>query len=165
MRKAAKGLLVVLGIAVAVEAFLLWAFRSGNPWAIRNIRHFNKVVLNPVMVRFSGRRGFYAATLHHVGRRSGTPYATPVLAHRSHDHLVMPLPYGTEVDWLHNLLAAGRGMIDVDGRTFTIEEPAVLGIDEVGEMLPDGVERILRLYGTRYVVRMLVSGIATPASA
>ena len=35
------------------------------------VRQFNKHVLNPVMRLAAGRRHWYAAALHHVGRRSG----------------------------------------------------------------------------------------------
>lgn len=165
MRRFARAVIVMVGVVAAVEAFLVWAFRSRNPWAIQLIRRFNKHVLNPIMVRFSGRTGFYAATLQHVGRRSGTPYATPVLAHHVHEAIVIPLPYGTEVDWLHNLLAAGRALLDIDGRTITLDEPAVVPIGEVADELPSTLVATLRLYGTDYVVRARAAGIATPASA
>ena len=168
MRKIAKTLLIILGVLVVVEvvetAFMVWAFRSRNPRALRLVRRFNKYVTNPVMLRFSGRSGA-SAIVHHVGRRSGTPYATPVIAHRSHDDVIIPLPYGTDVDWLHNLLAAGHAVVDLEGRSLEVDEPAVVDIDDVIAQLPASMVRIAHLHDTRHAVRTRVSEIATPSSA
>jgi hypothetical protein len=41
--------------------------------------------------------------------RSGKDYATPVVADHVGDGIILPLPYGTGVDWLSSVLAAGRG--------------------------------------------------------
>jgi deazaflavin-dependent oxidoreductase (nitroreductase family) len=167
MRKIAKTLLVILGVVVVVEvaetALRLWAWRSRNPRALHLIKRFNKLT-NPVWVRFSGRSG-HLATVHHFGRRSGTPYATPVIAHQSHQDVIIPLPYGTDVDWLRNLLAAGQAVVDLEGRSLTVDQPAVVDIDDVTGLLPAPMVRTVRLNGARDAVRMRVSGIATPASA
>ncbi|MEV4701879.1 hypothetical protein [Actinoplanes sp. NPDC049316] len=90
------------------------------------VRKFNKAILNPVMRLAAGRRHFYAAALHHVGRRSGREYTTPVVAEPVEGGFVIPLPYGTDVDWLRNLLAAGRATIDVYGVGYTIGEFRVI---------------------------------------
>jgi deazaflavin-dependent oxidoreductase (nitroreductase family) len=168
MRKIAKTLLVILGVAVVAEVaetvLMVWAFRSRNPRALRLIRRFNKQVRNPVTLRFSGRSGL-SATVHHVGRRSGTPYATPVIAHRSHQDVIIPLPYGTEVDWLRNVQAAGQAMVDLDGRTFRVDQPALVDIDDAVGLLPASMVRITHLHGTRHAVRLRVSGVAAAASA
>ena len=80
------------------------------------VRTFNKYVLNPAMLHLAGRKHWYAAVIRHSGRRSGKNYATPVVADRVTDGFILPLPYGTGVDWLRNVLAAGRATITVDGR-------------------------------------------------
>ena len=61
----------------------------GVPLVVGEVRLENRVYL-----RFSGRFA-HVATIHHVGRRSGTPYATPVRAYQAHQEVVIPLPYGT----------------------------------------------------------------------
>lgn len=168
MRKIAKTLLVILGVVVVAEivetALMVWAWRCRNPRALRLIKRFNKYVSNPVMLRFSGRSGV-SAIVHHVGRRSGTPYATPVIAHQSHQDVIIPLPYGTEVDWLRNVLAAGQAVVDLEGRSLRVEEPAVVDIDDVIGLLPSPMVRTVRFNGARDAVRMRVSGTATSASA
>ena len=80
------------------------------------VRVFNKHVLNPVMMNLAGRKHWYAAVIRHTGRRSGKSYATPVVADRVADGFILPLPYGTGVDWLRNVLAAGRATVTVGRR-------------------------------------------------
>lgn len=155
----------MVGLSCLLWLVLVWAFRTRNPVVLGVVRRFNRSVLNPAMVRFSGRKGFYAATIHHVGRRSGIPYATPVLAHPVRGGFLVPLPYGTEVDWLRNVLASGRAILDADGRTVIAELPAVVSFDEVADRLPGRMARSLRFYGTRDVLRLTTTGLATPATA
>ena len=111
-------------------ALHMWAWRSHNPRVRHLIAHYNKCVTNRLMLPFSGRSGS-SAIVHHVGRRSGTPYATPVIAHQSEGDVLIPLPYGTDVDWLHNLLAAEHAVVDLEGRSLEVDEPAVVDIDDV----------------------------------
>ena len=147
MRKVTKTLLVMIGgIAVlwALDtAFTAWAWRSRNPAALRLVKRVNKHVLNPVMLRFSGRSGL-TATVHHRGRRSGTAYATPVVAHRSNDEVIIPLPYGPNVDWLRNILAAERAVVDLGGRNLVVDQATVVGIDTVIGRLPTQLVRTIR---------------------
>ena len=164
MQKVAKALLVILGVVVVIEvvdtALSLWAWRRRNPRALHLKKRVNKYALNPVMLRFSGRYGF-SAIVHHVGRRSGTPYATPVIAHQSHQNVIIPLPYGTDVDWLHNLLAAGKAVVDLEGRSLQVDEPEVVDIHNVIDLLPASMVRTVRFNGAREAARLHVSGLAT----
>jgi deazaflavin-dependent oxidoreductase (nitroreductase family) len=68
----------------------------------------------------------YAAVIRHIGRRSGKTYATPVVADRVTDGFILPLPYGTRVDWLRNVLAAGRATIQVSGHAYDVVEPEII---------------------------------------
>lgn len=47
---------------------------ASKPHHRAGIRAFNKTVLNPAMRLVAGRRHWYAAALHHVGRRTCRPY-------------------------------------------------------------------------------------------
>jgi hypothetical protein len=69
------------------------------------VRVFNKYVLNPSALWIVGRRRMYYGVLHHVGRRSGNPYVTPVVAKMTAEGVIIPLPYGAETDWCRNVLA------------------------------------------------------------
>ncbi|RWA15276.1 nitroreductase/quinone reductase family protein [Mycolicibacterium elephantis] len=90
------------------------------------VRTFNKYVLNPMMLRVAGRKHWYAGVIRHTGRRSGKRYATPVVADRVADGFIVPLPYGTGVDWLRNVMAAAGATITVGGETFDVVEPTII---------------------------------------
>lgn len=164
MRRLAKVLAAVVGVVVIAEivesVLMMWAFRGGNPRAMRLLTSYHKHVTNPVMVRFFSGRSAHAALLHHVGRRSGKAYVTPLTAHRSEDTIIVPLPYGTKVDWLRNLQAAGRGVVELDGRSVTADEPEVVAVDRVMPLLPPFVTRLVRMHDTKQALRLHVAGPA-----
>lgn len=66
--------------------------RAHAPRRRHFVRTFNKHILNPMMLAVAGRRHWYAAALHHTGRRSGRHYTTPVVAQPVPDGFVIPLP-------------------------------------------------------------------------
>ena len=167
MRKFAKTLLMLLGVIGVVfvvdTAFTAWACRSRNPRGLHLVKRLHKYQ-RPVSLRFAGRSG-PAAIVHHVGRRSGTPYATPVLAHQSDGDVIIPLPYGTAVDWFRNLETTGRAVVDLEGRSLTVDGPAVVDIDDVIGLLPPSMVRLVRLNGAREAARLRVSASRAATSA
>jgi deazaflavin-dependent oxidoreductase (nitroreductase family) len=169
MRKLVKILAVVLGVVVVeqiVETVLMtWALRSGNPRAIKLVMWYHKHVTNPVMVRFFSGRSAHAALLHHVGRRSGKAFVTPLTAHRAEDSIIVGLPYGTEVDWLRNLQAAGRGVLELDGRSIAVGQPEVVPVDHVVAVLPPFLARLFRLHNTKLALRLHIVESAERLSA
>ena len=90
------------------------------------VRVFSKHVGNPVMLPMSGRKNFYASAIETTGRRSGKHYATPVVTDRTADGFIVGLPYGTQVDWLRNAVAAGRATIRHGGQTYDVVGPQVI---------------------------------------
>ncbi|MGE5693982.1 MAG: nitroreductase family deazaflavin-dependent oxidoreductase [Candidatus Sericytochromatia bacterium] len=99
------------------------------------VRVFNKYALNPVMMRVAGRKHWYAGVIRHTGRRSGKQYATPVVADPVAGGFVVPLPYGTGVDWLRNVLAADRATLQVHGRTYQVAHPMIIDADAAATQL------------------------------
>lgn len=89
--------------------------------------------LNPLSVRMAGRPGFrMAGRVHHVGRRSGTSYVTPIGV-RIHDgQVLIPLTFGNQSDWVRNLRAAGGATVDVRGRSYEVGAPIFLDWAEAG---------------------------------
>ena len=102
---------------------------------LRAVRTSNKYLLNPVMGTLAGRKNWYAAAVRHTGRKSGKQYSTPVVAIRVQDGFIIPLPYGTRVDWLQNVLAAGRATVSAEGGTHDVTEPEVIDAATVLPML------------------------------
>jgi deazaflavin-dependent oxidoreductase (nitroreductase family) len=93
---------------------------------LRAVRVSNKYLLNPLMRTLAGRKNGYAAAIRHTGRKSGKQYSTPVGAERVQDGFIIPLGYGTQVDWLQNVIAAGRATVSAKGETHDVTEPEVI---------------------------------------
>ncbi len=92
---------------------------------IRFMRPFTTRVINPITRRFAGwMPGF--AILTHVGRTSGRTYRTPINVFRRGDHYLFALTYGSEVQWLKNILAAGACEMRARGRDIHLVEPELI---------------------------------------
>ncbi|MDO3638445.1 nitroreductase/quinone reductase family protein [Mycolicibacterium arseniciresistens] len=114
---------------------------------LRAIRTSNKYVVNPFFRRFAGRKGAYAASIRHTGRKSGRQFSTPVGADRVQGGFVIPLAYGTRVDWLRNVLAAGRATLVLDGDTHDVTAPEVIDAATALPMLPPRRRRTFERLG------------------
>lgn len=157
-RRIARVLARVLLTLVAIEAIAVVVFRSQWPPAIRAVRRFNRAVLNPAMLRMAGSTHWYASVVHHVGRRSGRSYATPVLAELVGHHLYLPLPYGTHVDWCANVLAAGGCVVERKGERYETTAPAIVPAAEAAAVIPARRRRSLDLFGVRDYLRLQIAG-------
>lgn len=118
------------------------------------VRVSNRYLLNPLMLRLAGRRHWYASAIRHTGRRSGKRYATPIVADRTDDGFVIPLPYGTRVDWLQNLLAAGGATISWRGETYEVTRPEVIDAAAALPMLTAERQRTFARVGIQHYVRV-----------
>lgn len=79
--------------------------RSLRERLANGMRVVNKYLLNHFTL-FLARRGIGPfSVLVHEGRRSGRKYETPVLVTYREDEIIIPLPYGSHVDWLRNVMA------------------------------------------------------------
>jgi deazaflavin-dependent oxidoreductase (nitroreductase family) len=96
----------------------------------RWLAHINKRVFNPWQIR----RG-KSPILIHAGRTSGTPYRTPLDAHRLPDgYLFIPM-YGPHTDWLQNVLAAGAARLAIDGTEIELNRPRLVRKRDVWPLL------------------------------
>jgi deazaflavin-dependent oxidoreductase (nitroreductase family) len=120
---------------------------------IRFIRPFTARVINPVTRLFAGwLPGF--AILTHVGRTSGRVYHTPINVFRSGDHYLFALTYGSNVDWVRNVLAAGGCQMRSRGRGIRLGEPEVI-VDPELRLMPWPLAPLLgRLNRVTEVLRM-----------
>lgn len=106
------------------------------------LRHFNRRVTNPIMLTFAGRR-IYAVVLH-VGRKSGRPYRTPVLAMPWNQGVIIPLPYGQGTDWGQNVLAAQGCRLEWSGREYVMVAPRLVGRESAMGAFPGWLHALLR---------------------
>ncbi len=119
------------------------------------VRTFNKYVLNPAMLLVAGRKWWYAGVIRHTGRRTGKSYATPVVLNPvAGDGFLVPLPYGTRVDWLLNVLAAGRATVTVDGESYEVGEPKVIDAAAAAPLLSSRRRREFARFGVGHYLKL-----------
>jgi len=118
------------------------------------LRASNRHLLNPVMLRLAGHKHWYAAAIRHTGRRSGKQYSTPVVAERVPDGFVIPLPYGTRVDWLQNILAAGQATVAVDGESYDVAQPEIVDAAAALPLLSERRRRTFQRVGIEQFLKV-----------
>jgi deazaflavin-dependent oxidoreductase (nitroreductase family) len=96
-------------------------------------------VLTPLLRRLPG-----FAVVHHVGRRSGRAFQTPVNVFAAAHGYVIALTYGPGTDWTRNVLAAGGCELEVRGRRVRCTAPVVFHDPSAGRIARP-VRPILRL--------------------
>jgi deazaflavin-dependent oxidoreductase (nitroreductase family) len=95
----------------------------------QRLARFNRHVTNPIQRMWAGWAPSFGI-LEHVGRRSGTPYRTPLTVFNADvdgkPGVAILLTYGPDRDWLKNLTAAGGGRMRRSAKTFGITDPRVV---------------------------------------
>jgi len=142
----------VLAIAVvagSVVALVNIGFfhEAGRQRLLPVLRPLLKGVINPRTLRAAARGETKYAVVHHVGRRSGTTYQTPVEAHRTAEGTLILLPYGPITDWCRNVLAAGQCTVTVDGQALALSAPVFVPANVAEGWVPADVARRWRREG------------------
>ena len=118
----------------------------------KRLARFNRKVTNPILGRMAWwMPGF--AVLTHVGRRTGTPHRSPVNLFRHGDAFVFACTYGTDAQWVRNVLAAGRCSVRTRGHDVELTEPQLVH-DPTHGLVPAPVRPILGLIGVDDFVLM-----------
>ena len=106
-----------------------------RPWAVRYV--------NPLTRRIAPwLPGF--CTVTYLGRRSGRTYTIPLNVFRQRGAFVFALTYGPDVQWVQNVLAAGRCEVVTRGRRFVLVNPR-LEQDPSASAIPIPVRQFLLL--------------------
>jgi len=122
--------------------------------AVRFVAQF----VNPVVVLIAGRRWMpILGILHHVGRRSGHSYATPLGMRRMGDTFVMPRTFGEDAAWYRNVLAAGGCSVTYLGRDYTLVEPEVIDYATAEPAFPRYERLQFRLIGINEYLRLRIT--------
>jgi deazaflavin-dependent oxidoreductase (nitroreductase family) len=137
-------LLLTVAMAVATLAFGL---RTKSPPVLRAVRAMNRACVNPRQTD-AGSPGAYASLIGHTGRTTGTAYQTPVQAVPTADGFAIALPYGSQSDWLRNVLASGSATIAHEGRTHRVTDPTVVPMETAAIYFSPRDQRAHRLFGT-----------------
>jgi deazaflavin-dependent oxidoreductase (nitroreductase family) len=111
--------------------------------------------LNPVTKRIAPwLPGF--CTVTYVGRKTGRTYTIPLNVFRRGPSYVFALTYGPDVQWVQNVLAAGRCAIVTRGRQLVLVNPR-LERDAKASAMPVPVRQFLRVMDVDHFLRMDVA--------
>jgi deazaflavin-dependent oxidoreductase (nitroreductase family) len=134
-----------------------WLSRNGNGangrtrmWRFRRV--VNRYV-NPVTRPVAKRLPTFAI-LTHRGRKTGRTYRTPINVFRRGNDYYFFLTYGSDVEWVKNVLATGSCSIESRGRVVELVEPELVTDPELRPAPPHVrfVER--RIAGVTQYLRM-----------
>lgn len=109
---------------------------------------------NRLLIHLAGWPPFGA--IRHVGRRSGKEYRIPINAFRADGDVVIALTYGSQTDWVKNVVAAGRATIEHGGSDHSVTDPRIVGRADAFAAFPRWARAILRLARVTEFLRLEV---------
>lgn len=139
--------------------------RAGLRRFLKRVRGFNKRFINPSVLTFAGRYRLPWVVVRHRGRRSGREYATPVVAQRTADGFVIPLPYGDDVDWCRNVRVAGRCTIKWGGVAYPVVGPELIDQAAALTAFAPAMRIVFRLVGLRRFLKVTRPSVVPPETA
>jgi deazaflavin-dependent oxidoreductase (nitroreductase family) len=111
----------------------------------RRMAHFNRVVTNHLTLPFAGTLPTFGIVVH-TGRKSGRQYRTPVnVFHTGHD-IRIALTYGSDSEWVRNVVTAGEARLITRQREYHVTHPAFVH-DGSRQGVPLPMRLMLRLVG------------------
>ncbi len=112
-------------------------------------------LVNPVTRLFAGRMpGF--GLLTYRGRTTGRIYHLPINVFQRGEHYIFVLTYGSESQWVKNVLAAGGCEIQVRGRDVRLVQPELI-VNPAWELIPWPARFIERMAGVTEFLLMRVA--------
>ncbi|HUY78516.1 MAG TPA: nitroreductase family deazaflavin-dependent oxidoreductase [Ktedonobacterales bacterium] len=123
-------------------------------------RAFAKRFANPLLRNVADSSHGPFALLRHVGRRSGKAYEIPIMVWRAPDGFVIALTYGSHVDWLRNLQAAGQGTLRWHKQEYVFQQPTFIDEQAGLSALPPFIRGFLGLLGTHQFVKLVSQPVA-----
>jgi deazaflavin-dependent oxidoreductase (nitroreductase family) len=122
---------------------------------MRFMRPFTTRVVNPVTRRIGGWLPWFGI-LTYPGRKSGKVYRTPMNVFRRGDGYVFALTYGSDVDWVKNVVAAGECGLRTLGRDTRLVEPKLF-VDPKQRQMPLPIRFFLRFNRVTEFMRMRIA--------
>ena len=114
------------------------------------LRRFTVYILNPLLHPIAGHLPGFAIVVH-VGRTSGQIYRTPVNVFVRDGQYVFALTYGSKVNWVQNILAAGGCELETRGKSIRLTEPRLI-VDPTLRLLPNPARWIERSQGATEIL-------------
>jgi deazaflavin-dependent oxidoreductase (nitroreductase family) len=109
-------------------------------------------VFNRLSRNFAGWMPLFGI-LEYPGRTSGRIYRTPMNVFRDGDDWVFALTYGSDVQWVKNVIAAGGCRLTTRRKTIELLNPRLF-VDESRKFMPFPVRQFLGLLRVSEVMRM-----------
>jgi deazaflavin-dependent oxidoreductase (nitroreductase family) len=148
----------IVGTLIGAAVVLLGLLVAGLRWqlgpVVDAVRRVNRSVTNPRVMRTAGSAQTQTSVIAHVGRKSGRVYETPVDVISTTTGLLIALPYGTRVDWLRNVVAAGSATVLTHGDRVDVERPTIVATADVAALIPRRTLRTLRLLGVNQCLHL-----------
>jgi len=108
----------------------------------------------PTTRPISGRRFFpLYGVIHHIGRKSGAKYSTPVVVRQAADAIYVPLPFGERTDWYRNARAAGGVRVTWKGSDRWLGAPTIIGRSSARDAFNPVMQSLMGFAGIELVVR------------
>jgi deazaflavin-dependent oxidoreductase (nitroreductase family) len=145
------GALIVAGI---VFIGFVFTREAGRRRAFPLLRPLYKHVFNPGALQAAARGEARWGIVHHVGRRSGARYDTPVDAERTPGGVLIPLVYGAKADWCQNILSAGRCTLTLGGEELALTAPRVIDLSAAAPSLSAERTRSWRRIGIEHCLSL-----------
>jgi deazaflavin-dependent oxidoreductase (nitroreductase family) len=150
IRRLVVSLVVVFAVVGAV--FFL-GMRTKSPLVLNAVRRSSRA-MKPLVLKTAGSPGAPASVIRHTGRVSGRQYVTPVQAAVTDDGFVIALPYGSNTDWLKNVLASGSATILHDGGEHLVGEPEIVPTADVQRHFSPSDQRAHRWFAVDQTLRL-----------
>jgi deazaflavin-dependent oxidoreductase (nitroreductase family) len=116
------------------------------------LRDFTRRFGNPITRPVAGSLPWFCI-VRYRGRKSGRQYRTPMNVFRHGEAWVFALTYGSEVQWVRNVLAAGRCEVESRGRVVQLARPEVV-VDTSRRLVPPLARFFLGLIGANEFLTM-----------
>jgi len=124
------------------------------PTRMQFMRPFTTRFVNPVTRRFA-RWLPGLGIIRYRGRRSGNVYRTPMNVFRRGDSYVFALTYGSDVQWVKNVLATGRAELEIRRHRVRLADPKVIH-DPARRLMPLPVRFFLGVMRVSMFLRMRI---------
>ena len=119
------------------------------------MRPFTTRVVNPITRRIAGWAPWFGI-LTYKGRKSGKTYRTPMNVFRKGDGYVFALTYGSDVDWVKNVVAAGECGLRTGRRDLRLVDPELF-VDPTQRQMPILIRMFLRFNRATEFMRMRIA--------
>ncbi len=156
--------LIVVGVVflgfLALAGVFVIGMRSKTPWVLNGVRRFARGIGNPHQMKSAGTPGAWPSVIRHTGRTSGRLYETPVVAESTEDGFVIAIVYGSNTDWLRNVLASGSATIVNEGDTYQVGQPEIVPIEAAAAYFPAKSRQTHRRFHIEKCLRIRHVGVS-----